>query len=283
MSSKTLSETSQVYAALQMLETLRNPNTGCPWLSSRRFDELLPYYFEELHEYRQAVAQTGLKSPEARAELADLLFQLLLHASLLKEQGGAGFEDLCQDVVAKLERRHPHVFDPNHVRYKTAEEAGKAWEYLKTKEAQAAARTAEVLETMADKLERIPETLPSLQRAARIGEKTESLGFDWDSPEAVFEKVREEFEELETAAGPEERREELGDLFFSLAQYSRHLRLPPEEVAAEANRKFLRRFRKMEVLALGRGLAWKKLSLDEKEGLWKEAKRLEPHKTPLRS
>ena len=273
MNSKIPPVPSNVYAALQMLETLRNPVDGCPWLSSRRFDELMPYFVEELHEYRQAVAEGGIKSPNSRQELADLLFQVLLHATLLKEAGGASFEELCQDVAKKLEARHPHVFDPSHIRYKSAEEAGRAWEDLKLKEAQAASRREETRETMSDKLERIPSTLPSLHRAARIGEKTESFAFDWDSPEAVFEKVREEFLELEAATTPEERREELGDLFFSLAQYARHLRLPPEELASEANFKFLGRFRKMEALALTKGLAWKTLSPADKEELWKEAKR----------
>ena len=273
MSVKVPPPSSQVYAALQMLETLRDPHRGCPWLSGRRFDELLPYYFEELHEYRQAVTEKGLASAGARQELADLIFQVLLHATLLKEQTGVSFEDLCGDVTQKLERRHPHVFDPQHLRYQSAEEAGRAWEELKLKEAAAASRNDETLETYSDKLERIPATIPALQRAARIGEKTESFGFDWDSAEAVLEKVREEFRELEEATDPDHRREELGDVFFSLAQYARHLRLPPEEVADEANRKFIKRFRKMENLATQAGLKWKTLSASEKESLWKQAKR----------
>lgn len=263
---------SGVYAALQMLETLRSTEKGCPWLSSRRFDELYPYFVEELHEYRQARLDTGPASRETRSELADLLFQVLLHATLLKEQNGVGFEDLCQDVIHKLERRHPHVFDPSHAGFASAEEAGRAWEELKLKEAALASRPEEARESMSDKLERIPSTLPALQRASRIGEKTEGFGFDWDSPEAVFEKVREEFAELQSATSPENRREELGDLFFSLSQYARHLRLPPEEVADEANRKFLARFRAMESLALSQGLKWKELSLSEKEALWQQAK-----------
>jgi nucleoside triphosphate diphosphatase len=263
-------------AALQMLEILRHPSRGCPWLSGRRFDELLPYFFEELHEYRQAALSEGLRAPETRQELADLLFQVLLHATLLKEQTGVGFDELCQDVSDKLERRHPHVFDPEHPRFETAQEAGRAWEDLKLKEANAASRPIEGQETMADKLERIPPSLPPLQRAARIGEKTESFGFDWDSPEAVLDKVREELRELESAPSLAEKREELGDLFFSLAQYARHLRLPPEEVADEANRKFLSRFRRVEALSAEQRLDWKTLSSDQKESLWKQAKRLDP-------
>ena len=272
MNLKSPAPASAACAALQMLETLRSPEKGCPWLSSRRFDELYPYFVEELHEYRQAVLATGPKSPEARSELADLLFQVLLHATLLKEQSGVGFEELCQDVVQKLERRHPHVFDPTHGRFASAEEAGRAWEELKLKEARLASRPEEARESMSDKLERIPSTLPALQRASRIGEKTEGFGFDWDSAEAVFEKVCEEFAELESAQSPENRREELGDLFFSLSQYARHLRLPPEEVADEANRKFLGRFRAMESLSLSQGLIWKELTLSEKEALWQQAK-----------
>jgi ATP diphosphatase len=257
-----------------MLETLRDPAKGCPWLSGRRFDELLPYYFEELHEYRQAVAEKGFDSADTRQELADLVFQVLLHATMLKEKTGVSFEDLCGDVAKKLERRHPHVFDPAHKGYKNAEEAGRAWEELKLQEAQAAKRGDEAKESLTDKLERIPATIPALQRAARIGEKTEGFGFDWDSPEAVFEKVQEEFQELAEAQDPAHRREELGDVFFSLAQYARHLRLPPEEVADEANRKFIARFRNVEKLAVEQGLVWKSLSAPEKEALWKRAKRL---------
>jgi len=261
-------------AALQMLKTLRNPQKGCPWLSSKSFEDLVPYFLEELHEYRQAALENGLDSPELRQELADLLFQTLLHSVLLEERIGVTFEDLAQDVVLKLERRHPHVFDPNHPKYSSAEEAGKAWEALKLKEAAAAQRTQESLESPADKLERIPNSLPSLQRAARIGEKTQGFGFDWSTPEEVFEKVKEEFQELSEAQSLEHKREELGDLFFSLAQYARHLNMPPEEVAQEANRKFVGRFRKMGVICKNDNLAWEKLSLDEKESLWKRAKKL---------
>jgi ATP diphosphatase len=265
---------SKLDTALQMLDILRDPARGCPWLSSRKFEDLIPYFFEELHEYRQAAYQNGQNSPELRQELADLLFQTLLHSLLLKEKTGLTLEDLAQDVIHKLERRHPHVFDPTHPKFHSAEEASKAWEELKLKEAAKAQRTQEALESPADKLERIPHALPALQRAARIGEKTQGFGFDWEKPEDVFVKVEEEFEELKAASTLAEKREELGDLFFILAQYARHLGLPAEEVADEANRKFLSRYRKMQTLTDGENLQWSSLSSDQKEALWKRAKKL---------
>lgn len=265
---------SKLDTALQMLDILRDPSRGCPWLSSRKFEDLIPYFFEELHEYRQAAYQNGQNSPELRQELADLLLQTLLHSLLLKEKTGLTLEDLAQDVIDKLERRHPHVFDPTHPKFHSAEEASKAWEKLKLKEAAKAQRTQEALESPADKLERIPHALPALQRAARIGEKTQGFGFDWEKPEDVFVKVEEEFEELKAASTLAEKREELGDLFFILAQYARHLGLPAEEVADEANRKFLSRYRKMQTLIDGENLQWSSLSSDQKEALWKRAKKL---------
>lgn len=258
-----------------MIRQLRSPEKGCPWLSSKNFEDLIPYFFEELHEYQQAYFLNGPHSEERQQEIADLLFQTLLHITLLEETHAFNFNAVASLVVDKLRRRHPHVFDPHHTKYLTAEEAGKAWESLKLREAEEAGRSSELVELMSDKLERIPATLPSLHRASRIGEKTQGFGFDWNSVEEVFEKVKEEFVELSEAQSPDHRREELGDLLFSLAQYARHLGLSPEIVTQEANQKFLRRFRFMESLALKKGLQWNELSDEQKSILWGEAKIIE--------
>jgi len=278
MSRETLAKNTQINAALQLIETLRDSEKGCPWLSSRSFEDLFPYFLEELYEYKEAYQTQGPQSPEARQELADLVFQVLLHTALMKEQAPeSDLEMIASDVVKKLMRRHPHVFDKNHTPYKTAEEAGKAWEELKAKEAKEANRHTELTESMADKIDRIPKAIPSLQRAARIGEKTHSFEFDWENPGEVLQKVKEEMSELEeelkrSPINPKDIAEELGDVFFSLAQLARHLGHCPEELSYQANEKFIRRFRATESLAKERQLPWKELNSTQREALWLEAK-----------
>lgn len=278
MDQETLQKNPKVNAALQMLETLRDPKLGCPWLSSRTFEDLFPYFLEELYEYKEAYQIQGSNSSEAKQELADLLFQVLLHTCLMKETNPeVTLETIAGDVVNKLSRRHPHVFDPSHARFESAEAAAKAWEELKAKEAKQANRHEELKESMADKINRIPKALPSLQRAARIGEKTNSFEFDWENASQVFEKVEEEIAELkvELLSKPHKRAsvaEELGDVLFSLAQLARHIGYCPEELGSQANEKFIKRFRATEDLARRRQLDWMSLNQREREMLWEDAK-----------
>ncbi len=286
MQNKSFKASSDIDAAVQMVRILRDSHRGCPWLSTRSFENLFPYFLEELYEYKDAFQTQGVGSPEARQELADLLFQVILHTCLLEEQNPAiTLDQLAKDLSQKLERRHPHVFDASHKKYASAEEAALAWEILKTREATLAKRSGELQESMADKISRIPKALPSLQRASRIGEKTQGFGFDWSNVQEVMAKVEEEFlelkAELETPTkeqSPQAITEELGDLLFSLAQLSRHLGHCPEEIGNRSNEKFIARFKKTESLALQKGLVWQKLSPSEKEALWTEAKNIAKNK-----
>lgn len=272
MEKTTFTEYQPLNASSLLIERLRDKEKGCPWLSSRRFEQLFPYFLEELYEYKNAVDQKGLRSSDAKQELADLLFQVILHSQLLIEAGAIHhFSDLASAVEQKLLRRHPHVFDEAHSGFKNAEEAAKAWESLKAKEARLAKRDEETRESMTEKMKRIPSELPALQRAARIGEKTQSFAFDWENPEQVLEKVKEEISEIECSQTRAEQLEEIGDALFSLAQMARHLDACPEDLAHKANEKFLRRFGKMESIARN----WTNLSLAEKEKLWSKAKEID--------
>lgn len=269
MEKTSFAEFRSLNASSQLIERLRDKQKGCPWLSSRSFEQLFPYFLEELYEYKNAVEQGGLRSPDAKQELADLFFQVILHSQLLIEAGAIShISELSAAVENKLLRRHPHVFDEGHGGFQSAEEAAKAWESLKAEEARLAKRQEESEETMTEKMRRIPTELPSLQRAARIGEKTQSFAFDWDKPEEVLEKVKEEISEIEKAQNRAEQLEEIGDALFSLAQLARHLDACPEHLAHKANEKFLNRFEKMEGLSEN----WKDMSLEEKEDLWRQAK-----------
>lgn len=259
---------SQLQSLVQVVASLRGPD-GCPWDLEQTHESLTPYAVEEAHELVEALESKN--DILIKDELGDLLFQVILHCQLAKERGAFELSDVIANINKKLIRRHPHVFSDEKVNSK--EEVIANWEAIKKQES-----------ASGDSFDlKVPTGLPALQRAAKIGFRTEKLKFDWENAEQVREKVREEFAELEEALDLQsdaEIRHELGDVFFSLAQLARHLEMDPEQVGREANRRFEHRFKTMMKLREEKSLAWETMSLNDKENLWQEAKALIKNSQP---
>jgi nucleoside triphosphate diphosphatase len=266
-------------ALLELMARLRNPDNGCPWDQKQTFATIAPFTIEEAYEVADAIERDD--PVQIRDELGDLLFQVVFHAQMAQERGWFDFAQVATAIHEKLVRRHPHVF--GGVRAANDAELSRNWEEMKARErAEAGGRAADAaleISALAD----VPRGLPALIRAAKLGKRAGRVGFDWPDARGVREKVSEELREVDAAvaasgggagASPEVV-EEMGDLLFALANWSRHLKLDAEEALRAANSKFERRFRGMEVMAGERGLALERLSPQEWEGLWEEAKMAE--------
>jgi MazG family protein len=247
---------------------LRDPARGCPWDREQTFATIAPFTIEEAYEVADAIARG---EPGAlRDELGDLLFQVVFHARMAEERGWFDFADVAQAIHDKLVRRHPHVFAPGEEGTAVSlPELAQTWEEQKARERSA---KGDVPGVLAD----VPQALPALSRAAKLGRRAARVGFDWTRQEEVREKVLEEVGELTAACeagNPEAVAEEAGDMLFAMASWVRHLGLDPEEALRAANRKFEGRFAQMEQLAAARGLDLKSLSGAQWDTLWTEVKK----------
>ncbi len=257
--------------ALDPLDDLRAPNTlgyitarlrapgGCPWDREQTPTSLTPYMLEEAHEAVDAIERGDVA--DTVEELGDVLLQVVLHSQLAEEDGRFSLADVAAEVNAKLVRRHPHVF--GDVAVSGSSEVLRNWESIKR---------AEKGERRPSALDGIPQAQPALLLAQTIGRKAAKVGFDWPDVAGTLDKAREEFDEIAGARTEDERREELGDLFFALTSVCRHVGVDAEQALRAAARKFETRFRRVEALALARGLDLTAMDIDGLEALWREAK-----------
>ncbi|MDB6088577.1 MAG: Nucleoside triphosphate pyrophosphohydrolase [Gammaproteobacteria bacterium] len=260
-------------ALLELMGRLRDPERGCPWDLRQTFATIAPYTIEEAYEVADAIERGD--PAQIRDELGDLLFQVVFHARMAEERGWFDFAAVAGGIHDKLVRRHPHVFAGKSAASEA--ELSRNWEEQKARERAQGASTGgpgAAVSALAD----VPRALPALVRAAKLGRRAGRVGFDWPNAQQVRDKVLEELREVDaalaTAGAPNapEVVEEMGDLLFALANWSRHLQFDAEEALRGANSKFERRFRDMESLALARGLALSTLNAAEWDGLWLEAK-----------
>jgi nucleoside triphosphate diphosphatase len=257
-------------ALLELMARLRDPQRGCPWDLKQSFATIAPYTIEEAYEVADAIERNDPK--HLREELGDLLFQVVFHARMAEERGWFDFAAVARSIHEKLVRRHPHLFAGAAL---ALEDLPRVWEQQKAQErAAAAGGTAAVLAG-------VPAALPALARAAKLGRRAARVGFDWPSATEVRAKVLEELEEINSALaatrtagadGEAALAEELGDLLFAIVNLSRHLHVDAEVALRAANRKFERRFSRMEELARARGLPLEGLSAAAWDVLWREAK-----------
>jgi len=256
-----------------LMARLRDPERGCPWDLQQTFQSIAPYTIEEAYEVADAIARNDRE--HLRDELGDLLFQVVFHARMAEERGWFDFTAVAQGIHEKLTRRHPHIFAGAQL---AAEDLVRVWEEQKAQERlQAAAHTGRAA---GGALGGVPQALPALTRAAKLGRRAARVGFDWPDAQQVRSKVLEELHELDAAVADSSAAaapasavaEELGDAFFSLVNLSRHLQVDPEEALRAANAKFERRFERMESLARARALELKSLSAAQWDALWREAK-----------
>lgn len=263
----------QIESLVEIVAQLRGPE-GCPWDKEQTHQSLTQYAIEETHELVEVLEaeESAQKDSKIKEELGDVLFQVILHAQLAQERGAFNFQDVVTTISEKLIRRHPHVFSDTKVA--DTEEVIRNWEAIKKAEK---SNSGEMQKYALN----VPP-LPALQKAYKIGLRTEKFKFDWENAEGAMVKVEEEYAELHEALDDDNHEEiehELGDLLFSLAQLSRHLEMEPEQVLRKANRRFESRFNKMVELCAADGKDWGTLSLDEKEVYWQQAKaELKAHK-----
>ena len=256
--------TREFESLLRIITALRGPG-GCPWDLQQTHATLARFAIEEAFELSEAI-DTG-QTTEIRDELGDVLFQVVLHAEIARQNGTFTLADVIQAVSEKMIRRHPHVF--GDVAVTDADEVLRNWSAIKEREK--AARPDRDPHDFD-----IPAALPALLRAHKIGEKTAARDFDWDTADQCWEKVREELGELTEARveghGLAREEAELGDLLFSLAQWARHRGLDAERALRRTNQSFEARYRRMRAAAAHDGHEFKSLSSAAKESYWSRAK-----------
>jgi ATP diphosphatase len=264
MMSKENINTKKIADLLQLMEKLRDPNSGCPWDLQQSFGTIAPYTIEEAYEVAEAIQQADM--PALRDELGDLLFQVVFHSRLAEEQELFCFDDVVTAICDKLTRRHPHVFAGENV---PEEELAKRWEAEKRKE-KGAAEAVSVLDG-------VSAHQPAINQAYKLQKKAASVGFDWASVEPVIEKLDEEITEIKHEIGQPDNQqrieEELGDVLFSCINLARHLNINPEWSLRGANKRFSERFLYIEKHLDNKGLNIEECSLDLLGELWNEAKK----------
>jgi ATP diphosphatase len=249
---------------INVMAALRHPTQGCAWDAEQDFSTIAPYTIEEAYEVRAAV-ESG-DPAQLKDELGDLLFQVVYLARLAEERGWFGFDDVATAAGDKMISRHPHVFGNA-----AARDAGmqiNAWEVQKIAERAAKAQTGV--------LDGIATGLPALALAQKLTSRAARVKFDWPNAEAVLDKLAEETAELRAElpeADPARLRDELGDMFFVLANLARKLGQNAEACLDAANAKFSRRFRSVEAALAAAGKTPLDSSLEEMDALWNEAKR----------
>lgn len=258
---------SSIDELLTIMARLRDPQLGCPWDREQTFASIVPYTIEEAYEVADAIERGDMS--ELKAELGDLLFQVVFYAQMANEVGSFDFNAVAAGIVEKMLRRHPHVFADAKVG--SASEQAQAWEQHKAQE-----RAAKNQQAAPGLLDDIPRTLPAMTRAMKLHKRAARIGFDWKRAADVLQKLDEEVEELrveiENAASQERITDEIGDLLFVTTILARHSGVDPESALRHANAKFERRFRGMEALAKAQGHDIKELSLSQQDALWDQVK-----------
>jgi ATP diphosphatase len=261
---------------IEIMAQLRTPVTGCPWDLEQNFETIAPYTIEEAYEVADAIARNDLD--DLKDELGDLLLQVVYHARMAEEQNAFEFGDVVEVICRKMIRRHPHVFADRDGNIKPAG-VKSAWERIKAEEkAERAARRPGNTEISSSLLSNVKAGQPALTRAMALQRKASTVGFDWNDPRAVLQKIREEADEIEAALDHGDRAElaaETGDLLFALVNLARHVDADPETALRATNAKFERRFAYIERALASKGRALESASLAEMDALWNEAKAAE--------
>lgn len=240
---------------LTIMDELREK---CPWDKKQTMQSLRHLTIEETYELTDAIIENDLD--EVKKELGDLMLHLVFYSKIASETNEFDIADVLNEICEKLIHRHPHIY--GDVEVTDEEEVKKNWEKLKLKEGKKSV------------LEGVPKSLPALVKAVRIQDKAKGIGFDWDNKSQVWEKVKEEIDELqvEIEAKSDKIEDEFGDVLFSLINYARFIDINPEDALEKTNKKFIKRFQYMEseVKKINKQLS--DLTLNEMEAYWNKAK-----------
>ena len=267
---------------IEIMAQLRTPVTGCPWDLEQNFSTIAPYTIEEAFEVADAIARGDLN--DIRDELGDLLLQVVFHARMAEEQKAFDFGDVVEAITKKMIRRHPHVFADKDGNLSPSDVKG-AWDRIKAEEK--GERAAQQLEPDGETkslLAGVKTGQPALARAVALQRKASTVGFDWNDPRAVLQKIREEADEIEAAldhGDPEKLADETGDLLFAVVNLARHVGADPEIALRGTNAKFERRFAYIERALAAQGRSLEEASLAEMDALWNEAKEKQAAPHPL--
>ncbi len=247
----------------KLLGIMDDLRAECPWDKEQTFESLRHLTIEETYELSEAILDKDIDS--IKKELGDLMLHLVFYAKIGTESGRFDIGDVLNYINEKLIFRHPHIY--GDVKVKDAQNVRENWEKLKLHEGRKSV------------LSGVPVSLPPLVKAYRIQEKAKGVGFDWEKPEQVWEKVLEELSELkhevEITRDREKMEHELGDLIFALVNYARFIDVNPEDALEQTNRKFISRFQHLESKAMEMGKSLKDMTLAEMDVFWEEAKKSE--------
>ena len=241
---------------LNIMDELR---AKCPWDQKQTLESLRNLTIEETYELGDAILENDLN--EVKKELGDVLLHIVFYSKIGSETNDFDIADVCHTICDKLVSRHPHIY--GDVTVKNEEDVKRNWENLKLKEGKKSV------------LEGVPNGLPALVKANRIQDKVSGVGFDWEKPEQVWEKVQEELSEFQNEVQDNNKAKmeaEFGDVMFSMVNYARFLNINPENALERTNKKFIGRFQYLEAKAKERGKSLKDMTLEEMDVFWEEAK-----------
>ncbi|MEM6461649.1 MAG: nucleoside triphosphate pyrophosphohydrolase [Pseudomonadota bacterium] len=259
---------------IEIMASLRHPETGCPWDLKQDFRSIKPYTIEEAYEVADAVERDDLD--DLCDELGDLLLQVVFHARMAEEIGAFDFGDVVHSITAKMVRRHPHIFADGTADTPAGVKA--RWEEIKQSENEQKAERRRLTGCSAPKqslLDSVPRALPALTEAVKLQRKAASVGFDWREAEPVLAKIEEELEELRQALAMDDTakiRDEFGDVLFSLVNLGRHVEADPEMALRDTNTKFRNRFAFVEHALNENEIGPEEATLEQMESLWRKAK-----------
>ncbi|MCF6307127.1 MAG: nucleoside triphosphate pyrophosphohydrolase [Flavobacteriaceae bacterium] len=255
------SRKNQLKAFDRLLTIMDELRTQCPWDKKQTLQTLRHLTIEETYELGDAILDNNLE--EVKKELGDLLLHIVFYAKIGSETNDFDIADVANSICDKLISRHPHIY--GDVKVADEAEVKRNWETLKLKEGKSSV------------LEGVPKSLPALVKASRIQEKVAGVGFDWEEPQQVFEKLEEELEELQheiNENNTDKIEAEFGDVLFSMINYGRFLKISPENALERTNKKFIKRFQYLEMKAKEMGKSIQDMTLAEMDIYWEEAKNI---------
>lgn len=253
--------TQQLQAFDRLLTIMDELREQCPWDKKQTFQSLRHLTIEETYELGDAILDNDLQ--EVKKELGDLLLHIVFYAKIGSETKDFDIADVLTSVCDKLVHRHPHIYAD--VKVENEEDVKRNWEQLKLKEGNKSV------------LEGVPKSLPALVKASRIQEKVAGVGFDWENPEQVWEKVEEELAEFQdevNSNNADNMEAEFGDVLFSLINYAKHLNINAENALERTNKKFIKRFQYLEQKSKSLGKTLEDMTLKEMDVYWEEAKKI---------
>ena len=251
----------QLEAFNRLLDIMDELREKCPWDKKQTLESLRHLTIEETYELADAILENDLH--EVKNELGDVLLHLVFYAKIGSEKKAFDIGDVANAISEKLIARHPHIY--GDVEVNNEEEVKQNWEKLKLKEGKNSV------------LEGVPKSLPALVKANRIQDKVSGVGFDWEEPHQVWDKVQEELSELneEIKKGKKETIEsEFGDVLFSMINYARFINVNPENALEKTNKKFINRFQYLEKAAKKEGKELTEMSLPEMDVYWELSKKI---------